>query len=342
MRWLQTPWGRIALGLVLAQGLFYGLTQGVLAVRQLVPAGEEATPRALATGTAVGHLASPAGQPWNTLGAVAAAEPRVKPNFRDVLLFQGAQALGLLLGALLAGAGQRHGLVLGAVVGVWNGVLAALWKQNAAHELTFVSVYAGPLLHAAVGALGGWLGSAIWSPLDPAAPAVVVRARKPPRPRGPLFAGPVAWVRVLLGIALAVAGSLSAEFVLEAVEDFSRGKLGTTGDFENWLITWEIKALAVLVGGALAGASTSNGQKQGLLVGLGSAMILVAVPPAQNVFAVPGFTSFSLAKNWVVFAGLTLVSSVCLALVGGWFAGRLFPPVVKRSRVGGLTREEVS
>src|SRR5262245_42045990 len=94
--WQQTPWGRILIGLLLSQGLFYGLRQ-------------------LLTGVLL------------VTGDVAEDE---SGQFRHLLLFQGMQMLALLLGGVLAGGGQRSGLVLGAVVGVWNGVLSVMLRQN--------------------------------------------------------------------------------------------------------------------------------------------------------------------------------------------------------------------
>jgi hypothetical protein len=304
VRWQQTPWGRILIGLVLSQGLFYGL--------------------------------------WHLLEAVQALAGG-SDAVRNVLILQGAQALSLFLGGVLAGGGQRHALALGAVVGVWNGVFAVLLKQNAAHGLTFVSVYSGPLLHAAIGAVGGAAGGLIWKPLPPADEPAVVRARKPPRPRVSPFAGRVAWVRVLVGTGLAVAGSLCATLILDKMLDLSAGHLGTTNELQDWLITLEIKALAVLVGGGLAGATTLNGAKQGLFVGLATALVLIAVPVTFGKSALsPVPVPLTGESRWFFFAGLTLVSSLGLALAGGWFGGQLFPPVVKWPRGRKFEQETMS
>src|SRR5262245_19476335 len=70
--WQQTPWGRILIGLVLAQGLFFGLRQ-LFAAGLLASAGEE-----------------PADF-WATL--------------TGLMVLQGLQLVGLLIGGVLAGAG---------------------------------------------------------------------------------------------------------------------------------------------------------------------------------------------------------------------------------------------
>src|SRR4051794_2598761 len=63
--WQQTPWGRILIGLVLAQGLFYGL-------------------RHLLTGVLQATAEGPGDEPW--------------ADVRHLLILQGAQMFTLLLG----------------------------------------------------------------------------------------------------------------------------------------------------------------------------------------------------------------------------------------------------
>jgi hypothetical protein len=292
VRWQQTPWGRILIGLLIAQGLFYGLRQ-------------------LLTGVLLAFS-----------GAESAQE--LWGSVQGVLWLQGAQFLSLLLGGVIAGGGQRHGLWLGAVVGVWNGVFAVLLGQNATQGLTVVAVYGQPLLHATFGAVGGCVGYLIWRPLPLApVPGMPGTERKRPPPKRSPFAGRIAWVRVLLGVALAVAGTMSATMIFDKVLDLGAGKLATSSDTQDWIITWEIKALALLVGGGLAGATTANGLKQGLAVGLLTSFILVSI---QGRFA----------AHWLEVALFTLASSFSLCLVGAWFGSQLFPPIVKAPRGGRL------
>jgi|SRR5579884_1795637 len=287
--WLQTPWARVVIGLLLAQGTYHGLRQ--LAAAGFALAG--ASPEEAASG---------------------AAGP---------LLTQGLQLFGLLLGGLLAGSSQRSGPLLGTLVGAWNAMLCLALQPATGATLTTVSLYGLPLLQATCGAAAGWLGCFIWKPLpEPILPGAAVTVRKPtPGARLAAFAGPVAWFRVVLGTALAVAGALSAHIILDAVLNAGGGRLSTTDRWHDQMLTWEIKALAVLAGGGLAGANTSNGLKQGLCVALPVSLVLL--------FLQAGRLSPSLA-------GLTLLSTFCLSLVGGWFGGQLLPPVVKARRSGRL------
>jgi hypothetical protein len=287
--WRQTPWGRILIGILLAQGLYYGL-------------------RHLYTGVALGLQAQ---------GAAA----EVAASFSNVLMLQALQLLALALGAAMAGAGQPRGFVLGCMVGVWNGVFSVLFGPS--EFLSAVALYGQPLVHSAFGALAGWGGSTVWRPVLISAPdgSRVLRKQPLPRLRAPLLAGPVAWLRVSLGALIAVAGTLSAKFLFEWILDLSGGRLGTSSALLDKLVTWEIQSLAVVLGGALAGATTLNGLKQGLYVGLLTSAILV------------GFNLANHHASLELFA-LTLLGSLGLSVAGGWFGGQLLPPITPRVRLG--------
>jgi hypothetical protein len=294
-QWQHTPWGRIFIGVVLAQGLYHGLQQ--LCTAGLLAVSEETQ------------------NVWTTLFGL--------------ILLQGIQGIGLLAGGMLAGAGQRRGLLLGAVVGVWNGAVLILiehWRTRSGAApgtnplpLTAVTAYGQPLLLSAFGAIGGLIGSLIWKPLPalsiPDQPTGKAALKLSDRRRRALLAGPVAWPRVLIGIALAVSGSLWANGILSFVMRALERKLAITSRLQAQLVTMEICALAALLGSCLAGATTSNGLKQGLIVGIGSAVILVGI---QLAAAAPALDR--------IF--LTAAGTATLALVGGWFGGQLFPPVI--------------
>lgn len=293
-RWQQTPWGRILIGVVLAQGLFYGLRHLLTAVLMALQ-GEEAVQ-----------------QMWTAASGI--------------LLIQVVRIIALMSGAMLAGVGQRQALFLGAIVGAWNGALSVLLLTGPAQSLTTIAVLGQPLLQAAIGAIGAWLGSMFWKPLPTELPDALptlkrVKSRRPLK----LMAGPVAWFRVGAGAVLAVIGTLTATIVFEKVLEVSHGTLATADDMQDRLITLEIKALALLLGGALAGATTSNGFKQGLFVGLCTAVILIGI-------------EMNFVERWVQAAALTAVCCFCLSVVGGWFGSQLFPPIISVRRKRGLDR----
>lgn len=287
--WEQTPWGRILVGLVLAQGLFYGLRH--LCTAGLLALGPDALPPI-----------------WSTL--------------YGLLGLQALQALAILAGGALAGAGQRRGVVFGGVVGLCSGFLSITIYREATQPLTAVMLYGQPLLQTGIGFLAGFVGSRIWRPLKNVAletsnaSATSVGGKR----KGPsLFAGKVAWLRVFVGTAVAVCGTLWARLILDWVLEASEGKLEISTHLQLELVTWEITALATLAGSALAGATRANCLKQGLGVGLASALLLIAI----RLHSKP---------EQVQALFLLLASSLSLGLAGSWFGGQLFPPVYRVPR----------
>jgi hypothetical protein len=85
----------------------------------------------------------------------------------------------------------------------------------------------------------------------------------------------------------------------------------------------EMKALALLFAGALAGATTRNGVKQGFCVGLASTVIFIGI-------------EMNYIESWLQMAGYTVLAVFSFSLVGGWFGSQLFPPVIPRRRQRGL------
>jgi hypothetical protein len=296
--WQQTPWGRILIGLVLAQGLYFGLQHLLTALLEVL------------NGQGILRLT------WTSVSGL--------------LFLQIVQIVALMAGGALAGGGQQRGAALGAVVGVWNGVLSVLLDPllhpNFVPMLTPLTLIGVPLVHIAFGAMGGWIGYSIWKPVRPTlAPkgTGLVRKRGVARQRAPLFAGRVAWFRVALGAAFAAAGYMAAAMIFNFIIDFSSGKLASDGFWQDRVVTWEIQALAVLVGGGLAGYNTANGLKQGMYVGLAASMLLMGV-------------LIGLSRMTPEQTMLTVAGCFSLCLVGGWFGSQLFPPVLhfKGRRLG--------
>jgi hypothetical protein len=287
--WQHTTWGRVLIGLLIAQGLYYGL-------------------RHLAEGLFLAFHSS--------------SEP---PGEMEVLwalmLIQALQAVTLIAGGVLTGSGQRNGMMLGSVVGVWNGVFSSLTSQAFGQSISAVALYGDPLLQTALGALAGWLGGAIWKPQAEVRPqhAVPEARPKPKRRRTPLLAGRIAPIRVVLGTTLAVCGSLSATALYALIERLAEPNQSGYGSMLDEVVTWEIKALALFAGGVVAGLNTYNGLKQGLFVGIFSAFALSALDPSS-------------AGRWLEITLVLVVGSGLLCTAGGWFGSQLFPPVVPYKR----------
>ena len=284
-RWMHTPAGRVVIGVLLAQGLFYALRDLFTGVMILVE-GENAS-----------H------QGWM--------------SFHGLLFLQAVQVLAPALGGALAGSAGRGGFLLGALVGAANGALSLLLASSPAQSSTTVALLGLPLLQTLFGALGGWVGSTVWKPPQTASFLRAEKKASVPKPSVPLFAGPVAWVRVVLGTVLAVTGTLFAGKLFEAVLTASDGRLEMAYVLQDRIVTWEIKAFVILFGAGFAGAGTFNGLKQGLWVGIFVSIVLGTMPANHETMLV----------LW-----LTLISSLFLSIAGGWFGCQLLPPVVKASQ----------
>jgi hypothetical protein len=281
-QWQQTPWGRIVVGLLLAQGLAYGLQ---LFVTGWLLANDE-TNRTLWT------------TPWG------------------ILLLYGLQGISLLIGGAIAGAGQVRGLLYGSFVGLVNGLIFLMINLGRGEIQNEVAFYSQPMLHLAFGAMGGLIGTLIWRPL----PTLRLQgsageAGKVKLSSGLLFfSGPIRWTRVLAGILVAVAGVAWSPSILAFIMEMGQGLISIDSNLQAKLVTWEISAIAVLLGAGLAGATTPNGPKQGLVVGLGAGVLLFGI---------------SLGNPRAAFqASEFLVAAlICLTLAGGWFGSQLFPPL---------------
>jgi hypothetical protein len=286
--WPHTPWGRIVVGLLLAQGLAYG-------VQHLFTAGFLASDESLRS-------------VWMTLWGL--------------VLLHVLQGMSLMVGACLSGAGQHQGTLYGSLIGLIHGLIFLFIQRQSGQILTPVVVYGQPILFAAFGTLGGRIGMLIWQPT----PIVDLGGNQDSHPSfswavfSPLrfFAGPVHLGRVLVGMLIVIIGVLWSNMILTFILDAS-GILSRTSHLQDRLLVFEISALATLMGAGLAGATTFNGLKQGLCVGIGSSVILVGIQLGSPK-AVLETTLFM------------ILSTMILTLAGGWFGGQLFPPILQKRR----------
>jgi hypothetical protein len=298
-------WLNMGIGLLLSQGIYYGLRQ-------------------LATAVVLASGFMDTAEWWN------------QPP--GLLTSQMLLGLGLLAGGLVAGAGHRWGIGLGAGLGVVNGLLYLFGQFLFRGPLTAVEWYGQPIVQAAFGAVGAFLGSRIWNPRPvgaelPSLPTIPVPLVTT-RPRQ--VEVPVNWPRVLGGVLIAIGGTLWADGIFQLVLVASDYTLAPQTRFQATFITWEIAQLALFVGGSWAGANSKNGLRQGWMMGLGTSLLLITIylvsqeryTPVQAetlwLFGVgPG--NLSKAVRTVI---LIVCNSVSLGVLGGWFGGSLLPPVL--------------
>jgi hypothetical protein len=291
---LHTPVGRIVAGVVLAQGLAYGLQ--LLCYSGLQAAVDESRQSI-----------------WSTLFGL--------------VLLQFLQGFSLLIGGGLAGAGQRRAWLIGGTVGLIHGFLFLMLQSIQRLPITEVALFEQPLLCVAFGALGAILGYAIWRPLpvlELAEVAIDLNGRRfrKPNPGFRALSGPVAWGRVFAGILVVTAGFLWGPGLLNVLLEASQHKLRINDQLQAQLVTWEIIGLLTLLGAAMAGATTPNGLKQGLHVGMGATILLVGNQLGSK----------SVALEQMLLIGGSIMS---LTVAGGWFGGQLFPPIVAGFRSRG-------
>ncbi|HZZ82511.1 MAG TPA: hypothetical protein VFE62_28690 [Gemmataceae bacterium] len=282
-QWQQTPWGKIVVGLILAQGLRFGL-------QQVLTAGFLAS-----DGTA---------DVWQTLAGI--------------VLHHAVHAVSLLVGGALAGAGQRGGIVYGGLVGMASGIISLFWQYHAGEDFSSILIYAEPVIHLTIGALGGALGMLIWRPI-PRIPELEGTPTPVPIPTfnislSKLFSGPVYFGRVSVGAFVIVVGVVWSKAILEFLLRASSGTLTISSHLQAQLVSMEIAALVALIGSCFAGATTRNGFKQGFCVGLAASVIVLGIQISNP--------KFTIESSVFTMGGIILVS-----LVGGWFGGQLFPPI---------------
>ena len=283
-RWQHTPWGRIFIGLLLTQGLSYGLQ--LLCTAGLLATDEEA-PKAV----------------WATL--------------LGLVLLQAFQGISLIIGGALAGAGQFRGFFLGPLLGLAHTAVWMLVQVFQHQPVTMVNLYAQLLLPLAFGALGGLLGSIIWRPLPIVTVPLAATPKskdKVPVPGLKVLKGPIAWGRAAAGTIIVMAGLFWPKFILDFLVNASKGQLTLQSQMQAQLITWEIIGLITLFGAALAGATTRNGLKQGMCVGLVASILIIG----------SHLGSRTVVLEQTIILVITLFT---LTLIGAWFGGQLFPPL---------------
>jgi hypothetical protein len=287
--WQHTPWGKIVVGLILAQGLIFGM-------QQLLTAGF--------------LMSGDGADVWRTL--------------LGLVSHHAIYAISLLIGGALTGAGQPRGMIYGALVGFTSGLISVFWHDHTNTVFPTLLVYAEPIIHLATGALGGGLGMLIWQPI-PKLPDLG-GSTPTPAPAVPFsislgnnFAGPVYFGRVCAGAFLIVVGVVWSQAILEFLLRASNGALTISSKMQAQLVSMEIIALVALIGAGFAGATTRNGLKQGLCVGLCASVVVLGIQCSSP--------KFTLESAIFTLSGIAVVS-----FIGGWFGGQLFPPLIPGGR----------
>jgi hypothetical protein len=282
-----TPWSRIVIGVVLAQGIYFGLKQ--LCMAGLLVSGDDA-----------------ASELWTSHAGPA--------------LVLTLQSVGLLLGGILAGAGQRRGPTNGFTIGTLSGLISIGVFRAEVPRLGSYSYIIDLLYLAFIGLLSGWLGMRIWKPLQELSMQLLehgeafglARRKSSFNP----FTGPVSWFRVVVGITVCVPPSCGALKLMFWLVNVSHGVL-TIEIQQMRLFSWILTAVALLAGSIIAGSAVPNSLKQGLCVGITT--IVLVFGHRLYYRGMPSFT-------WML---LTCSVTLGACLLGSWFGGQLLPPLAK-------------
>jgi hypothetical protein len=261
-RWQQTPWGRIIVSVLIAQGLAFCLRQ--LFTAWFLASGAEGEPTDWNT---------PAGMVW----------------------LNAFHAISLILCGMLAGANQERGVTSGGLVGLWSGLIFLGLHRGSRDVLDPIVFFAQPFVHMLWGLLGGFIGNRIWKPV----PLFHVEddlgksGYGMPRSSKRLLRGPIHILRVLLGASVALAGAVFAKEILDALMRYGQGALKIDSHLTERLIVYQMIALGTFVGGTIAGSSSRNGFKQGLCAGILAAALYMGVQLAnpKSILEITLFTT---------------------------------------------------
>ena len=274
------------------------------------------------------------------MGAVLAAqqEPEVWwSSFEGLLAVSALQVLVVVFGSVVAAAGRSAGVLFGLGVGGVCGGLFFAAELVAGVPARDLVLYIQPLLLVCAGGAAGVLASRIWG----AVPVL----QMPVADRGKLSSSrfalressaripPTAWIRVLTGAMVMLLAIAAADKLRSRVEKYSGGLLRVDSIGQGQYLTWQIAALGMLCGGALAGAGTGAGTRHGLLAGSFGAVGVLALTVYHGVPFGPvayWLRKLSLGEvpanhPLVVVSAAGLVVGV--GILGGWLGGALFLPL---------------
>jgi hypothetical protein len=261
------------------------------------------------------------------------AEDQFQDTLEGLVVRQGLQGAALVIGGMLAAAGRRGGIIIGATVGLANALLLIGLQYLQRRGVDELAWFSQPLIHAFIGAAGGVIGAWVWQP-PPVLPPLVgdghlgheaLTTILPDRPMEDVWE-PWPWGHILIGVAVAVIGTVGARYIREAVVVAGGG---TGREMQSQFIIWEIALMAQVIGGVIAGAGCRAGLLYGFWVGVAAAIILAvgqSVPalrvPSQGLLAILGGGT---ADGDTVVLTFQAIQAVLLGSLGGWLGGLILP-----------------
>jgi hypothetical protein len=297
------PGNRIAVGTVLALGLYLGL-------RKVVAAALAAS--------------GPAAPWWLTLDGLAAV--------------YALQTAAVAFGGLVAAAGRHSGFPFGlAVGGVCGSLFLAAEALSGAPVLQPLFLLQPPILAVAAG-LAGSAGARVWAPVPELDIRPLVKNKlssvtlgmEPTKERD----RPTQLARLLLGAVIMAVGFTFADDARHFLQKHSGGLLQTETIGQGKFLSWQLAVAVVVVGGAVAGAGTGAGVWHGTLAGIVGAGGVVGLTVLRGGTMSPQaeFQLNQLAMGSVspleplAIAGVTGLIML-LGVLGGWLGAQLYLPL---------------
>lgn len=297
---LPSPTSRVVVGCVLALGMYLALRKFLMGA--LMASGRE--PEAW----------------WLTLDGLVAV--------------CGAQAVAVVLGAVVAAAGRSGGFLFGASVGGLCGVLflGAELVGGAAGRGQFL--YALPLALAFAGSAAGAVAARVWGGV----PALSLRGPQD-KPAGPLpledkaEPRPTSWLRIILGAAFVVFVVALTDDLRIRAQRYSGGTLHVSTIGEGHFLSWQFAVLGVMLGGGIAAGGTGAGFRHGLIAGFLASGGVFVFTRATGLDANPSeYLLNTLTRLGIEMSGpiVNVVEAswvVLFATLGGWLGGIAVPPL---------------
>lgn len=317
--WHQSPAGRVMVGALIAVGMSYGLLQlSVTLLRVLGKTGADALTPPVALGLFYGLQ----GVAVLVAGVLAGVARRQGFTYGAAVgMISGGIALGAILSGVLSGVVEPFSSNL-----LHTGTPAKPVELIPGIAVHTATLYGLPLLHLLCGGLGGLVGGFLFRPPPEVGGAVLLATESevpkvglstaidlPPATseKPSMLKGKISWFKCMAGVAFAVSvGVFGPKPVQNFIEAASEGALKVSDHQQEYVTAAEVFALAIFIGGTIAGAGRFNGLKQGLVVGVGAGLGMIpfiAKSPDQSPVYI-------------------LLSAIFIAPLGGWFGSSLLPP----------------
>lgn len=241
------------------------------------------------------------------------------------------QAVCVLLGSILAGAGQRDWIFYGLALGFINTVIDLALSGNRFFEISPIMILLLMIASFLAGVVGCRIGAWIWRPLDTAKTTLEL-GMGGKAPGGiavrDLFAGlnfltlRVNWLRIVIGAVLGILGAaFASELFYRTVNAIGlRGALEQALDVKTNIFIIMVRTMSVFVAGFIAGSNSTNGLAHGFWAG---GMVALGLAVERYLRGLTNPEAF-VPQEVLAFSFIYLA----LCLLGGYFGSKLLPPVI--------------